>query len=186
MPAITYRPAAEADLPQIRAINAHYILHTSVTFKRTVPPLASFTKKWQTLQTCGLPFLVAVDTAAAADGNDLVLGYACLSPYRSSYPPTTELSLFVHPEHQSRAVGSALLEHILTLVREEKVVHRWKDENADDAEEVVPTVVRSVIAVMAVDPEGKEGGEALRRFYMKREFRDCGRLVKAGLKRGHW
>ncbi len=181
---ITYRPTEEADLPQIRAINARYILNTSITLKRAVPPLSSFLTKHQSLQARGLPHLVAVDRPA--DGaEDRVLGYACLSPYRSSHPPTTELSLFVHPDHQSRAVGSALLARVLARVRAEEVVHRWRDENDADGV-VVPTVVRSVIAVMAVDPEGKEGGEALRRFYAKRGFEERGRLVKAGLKRGHW
>lgn len=150
---ITCRPTEEADLPQIRAINAHYILNTSITLKRAVPPLSSFVAKHQSLGARGLPHLVAVDRPVGAE--DRVLGYACLSPYRSSHPPTAELSLFVHPDHQSRAVGSALLGQVLARVRAEEVVHRWRDEN--DAE-VVLTVVRNMIAVMAVDAEGKEGG----------------------------
>lgn len=180
---ITYRPTEEADLPQIRAINAHYILNTSITLKRAVPPLSAFVAKHHSLSARGLPHLVAVDRHPAAAAEDRVLGYACLSPYRSSHPPTAELSLFVHPDHQSRAVGSALLGQVLARVRAEEVVHRWRDEN--DAEEI-PTVVRNVIAVMAVDPEGKDGGEALRRFYAKRGFAERGQLVKAAWKRGHW
>ncbi|XWW94131.1 hypothetical protein V2A60_002073 [Cordyceps javanica] len=213
---VTYRAAREADLPQIRAINAHYILHTSASLKRVVPRLASFYDGWQDLRNRGLPYLVATDTGPDScpgpdpdgvrhednddtDGDtgsdsdgDRVLGYACLAPYRASYPPTAELSLFVHPAHRSRAVGSALLARILRRVREGTVVHRWPDRGegaaaaaAAAAAVVVPTVVRSVVAVMTVDPESKEGGEALRRFYAQRGFAECGRLVKAGWKRGH-
>lgn len=196
MTEITYRPTKEADLSQIRAINAYYILHTSLTFKQVVPPLSSLTASLRRLQSLGLPHLVAVESVAGdgdGGGGEKVLGYACLSPYRSSYAPTTELSLFVHPEHQSRAIGSALLQYLLDMVKRGEVLHKWRDENAEDEEnrdgegdEVKGTLVRNVIAVTAVDPEGKDGGDALRRFYKKRGFEECGRMKKVGFKRGHW
>jgi len=45
--------------------------------------------------------------------------------------------------------------------------------------------VDNIIAVMAVDPEGKDKGETLRRWYIKRGFQK-GRISKIGFKRGHW
>lgn len=39
---------------------------------------------------------------------------------------------------------------------------------------------------MAVDPEGKNKGETLRRWYIKRGFQRKGRLSKIVFKRGHW
>lgn len=178
---VTIRPATEADLPQIRTINTHYILHTSLTFAQTTPAPETYTSKLQSLQSRNLPYLVAVAPNPTPETNDAVLGYASLAPFREhlvSYAPTVELSLFVHPDHQSNSIGTGLLTALLERVRAGEVVHRV--DGGDDVE------VKNVVAVMAVDPEGKEGGEALRRWYLRRGFRECGRLVKVGFKRGHW
>lgn len=182
---VTIRPATEPDLPQIRNINTHYIQHTSLTFAQTPPAAETYTENLHNLQTRHLPYLVAVEPDP--ETHDHVLGYASLAPFREhlvSYAPTVELSLFVHPEHHSRSIGTRLLSALLERVRSGEVVHRVVG-NAESAggEDVR---VRNVIAVMAVDPEAREGGEALRRWYLRRGFRECGRLVKVGFKRGHW
>lgn len=180
---VSIRPAIEADLPQIRSINTHYIQHTCLTFAQTTPAPEKYTEKLHDLIARGLPYLVAVEPDHET-GNDDVLGYASLAPFREhlvSYAPTVELSLFVHPDHRSRSIGSRLLSTLLDRVRAGDVVHRISGRT-DEAG--VP--VQNVIAVMAVDPEGLENGEALRRFYFHRGFQECGRLRKVGFKRGHW
>lgn len=183
---VTIRPATETDLPQIRAINTHYIQHTSLTFAQSTPAPKTYTDKLHNLQARNLPYLVAVEPNPETQ-TEYILGYASLAPFREhlvSYAPTVELSLFVHPEHQSRSIGTSLLTALLDRVRAGEVVHRVVG-NAESAggEDVQ---VKNVIAVMAVDPEGREGGEALRRWYSRRGFGECGRLVKVGFKRGHW
>ncbi|KAJ5918754.1 hypothetical protein N7454_009898, partial [Penicillium verhagenii] len=164
-----YRPVTAADLLQIRAINTHYILHTSLTFAQTPPPLESYTAK------------------ISEDGSDLILGYASLSPFRGhlvSYTPTVELSIFVHPDHHSRSIGSHLLKILLELVGKGEVYHRC-NEGLDQSLEFSTLVkVQNVIAVMAVDPDGKDGGMALNRWYTRRGFVECGRMVNVGFKRG--
>ena len=63
----------------------------------------------------GLPYLVAVEKMAE-DANETVVGHTYLSPFRGhmlSYGPTVELSLFVHPDYQSRNIGSRLLAAVL-------------------------------------------------------------------------
>lgn len=195
---ITIRPAIETDLPQIRSINTHYIQNTSLTFAQTVPAAETYAQKLHNLTSRGLPYLVAVDPdSKTQDGDgDLVLGYAYLSPFRSqlvSYAPTVELSLFVHPDHQSRSIGSRLLSALLERVRGGEVVHRATGELAEvndsaphAAAAEMGVRVRNFIAIMAVDPKGRDGGEALRRWYIRRGLRECGRMVKVGFKRGHW
>ncbi|KAJ5591835.1 uncharacterized protein N7459_002204 [Penicillium hispanicum] len=192
----SHRPANLADLPQIRAINTHYILHTSLTFMQAPPALHSYTAKWHDLMKRGLPYLVAVDSShKTGEGLDLVLGYAYLSPFRGhlvSYAPTVELSLFVHPDYQSRSVGSNLLGALLRMVRAGDISNYCEElqhiPNATDSNQPGTDAiqVRSIIAVMAVDPEGKDGGDALRRWYIQRGFVERGRMVEVGFKRGHW
>lgn len=184
----TYRPTTEADLPQVRAINTHFILHTSLTFAQSPLPLESYTAKLQDLTTRCLPYIVAVDKSQKReDGSDLVLGYASFSPFRGhllSYAPTVELSLFVHPDFQSRSIGSNLLNYVLNLLQKGEVNQRCKE--GPNKPLGSPTRVLNVIAVMAVDPEGKDGGEALRRWYIQRGFVQSGRMVNVGFKRGKW
>ncbi|KAJ5097639.1 hypothetical protein N7456_008360 [Penicillium angulare] len=195
---VTYRQAQLSDLDQIRAINVHYILSTSLTFMRTPPQIETYVDKWRDLQARGLPYVVAVDETKTTPGEvDRVLGYAYLSPFRGhllSYAPTVELSLFVRPDYQSISIGSRLLSELLDLVRDGKVHHVVEESDFDHIDLIgcdgMLTEdyhrVRNVIAVMAVDPEGRDGGEALRRWYIGRGFVEKGRLEKVGLKKGYW
>lgn len=197
MSQVQIRPAQESDLPQIRAINTHYILHTALTFAQTPPPPETYHARLTDLSARGLPYLVAVGEAASTNdhsqASQVVFGYAYLSPFRghlTAYGPTVELSLFLHPEHQSHGIGSRLLGEILTRLTERGIRHK-PDEivpwNLNDFESDGPHVtVENIIAVMAVDPEGKDRGEALRRWYVQRGFQERGRLSEVGFKRGHW
>jgi phosphinothricin acetyltransferase len=208
--AVQIRPAQDPDLPQIRAINAHYILHTALTFAETPPPHETYRAKFTDLVARGLPYLVAVAEDSANDelfprartGNQqVVLCYAYLSPFRghlTAYAPTVELSLFLHPAYHSQGIGTKLLAEIVTLLRERNIHHvAIADESASGSgdfgnncpisQTIPPTVtVENIVAVMAVDPEGKDQGEALRRWYIKRGFQECGGLSRVGFKRGHW
>lgn len=145
-------------------------------------------EKLHDLTARGLPYLVAVDPSQN-EGTDLVLGYTSLSPFRSrlvSYAPTVELSLFVHPDYQSRSIGSNLLAALLERLHAGEVVHRAYADAEGNASAHLGVRVRNVIAIMAVDPEGREDGEALRRWYTRCGFVECGRMVEVGFKRGHW
>lgn len=210
MSPIQIRPAQDSDLPQIRAISAHYILHTALTFAETPPPHETYHAKLTELAARNLPYLVAVGEHSAndylladtrADIRQVVLGYAYLSPFRghlTAYAPTVELSLFLHPANHSQGIGSRLLAEMMALVREGKIRHvAITDEGVFGSEglgngsstshTLPPTItVENIIAVMAVDPEGKDQGEALRRWYIKRGFEERGRLSRVGFKRGHW
>lgn len=46
--------------------------------------------------------------------------------------------------------------------------------------------VRNVLAVMAVDTDGPDEGDKLRRWYIERGFVERGRLERIGFKRGRW
>ena len=191
-----YRQAQLADLPGIRDINVHYILHTSLTFMQAPPPLETYITKWHDLEDRGLPYFVAVDQPEEHGSEEKVIGYASLSPFRGhlvSYTPTAELSLFVHPEYHSKSIGSNLLSRLIDLVNCGNVSHRVEEAYHEEDVGVdgrssteSSNQVRNIIAVMAVDPEGKDGGEALRKWYAQRGFVEQGRLKNVGFKWGHW
>ncbi|GAM33386.1 GNAT family N-acetyltransferase [Talaromyces pinophilus] len=183
MATYTIRDAKPSDLPQIRAVNIHYILNTVLTFRQTPPPPSTILAKYNDIKAHHLPFLVAIDTSLKhkndnEDDSDLVLGYAYLSPYRGemlSYASTVELTLFIHPDHQSKSIGSKLLASILQAA--ESVLHRGFEFGGMDDETATKVIagenglgvfVRNVLAVMAVDTDGPDEGDKLRRWYIER------------------
>ncbi|KAI7972801.1 hypothetical protein EIK77_003947 [Talaromyces pinophilus] len=201
MATYTIRDATPSDLPQIRAINIHYILNTVLTFRQTPSPPSTIQAKYNDIKAHHLPYLVAIDTSLKhknddEDDSDLVLGYAYLSPYRGemlSYASTVELTLFIHPDHQSKSIGSKLLASILQAA--ESVLHRGFEFGGMDDETATKVVagenglgvsVRNVLAVMAVDTDGPDEGDKLRRWYLERGFVERGRLKRIGFKSGRW
>ncbi|KAJ5232648.1 hypothetical protein N7468_005604 [Penicillium chermesinum] len=126
------------------------------------------------------------------DASDLVLGYAYLSPFREhlvSYAPTVEQSLFVHPQYHSRSIGTGLLNAPFRLVDAGQVHHSCSVAGRDELGGPgisSGTRVRNIIAGVAVDPEGEQGGEALRRWYEKCLLVEVGRSHRVGFKRGNW
>jgi phosphinothricin acetyltransferase len=146
--------------------------------------------------------------------NALVLGYAYLAPFRGtmlSYAFTVELTLYVRPGYHSRGVGSRLLDTLLEAARGARHLGVEVTESelgetqtsggydtpegktkvekvfAVDPEDGKPGArIRSIIAIMAIDPEGPDHGNALRRWYVNRGFVERGRMEKVGFKGGFW
>lgn len=166
------RAAREEDVPSINAIMNYYILNTVMTFTTEIETDAGFQAKFQQLSRGGFPFLVA--TALPTDESDTsrdvpVLGVAYTSPWRpqkAAYDHTGEVTLYVHPEHQGKGIGTLLLNATLQAVRRTKL--------------------KELIAVMAVDDGGKDAGLALRDYYVRFGFREVGRLQRVGLKFDRW
>jgi GNAT superfamily N-acetyltransferase len=204
--AIKIRPATEDDIPQVHAIYSHYVRETVLTFMQTPPPLASMIAKFRTNTTVrGLPYLVAVDDKETTAAK--VLGYTYLSPFRGtmlSYGPTVELSLFLDPAHRFRGLGTRLLSALLSMLGPYPYNNNDKEysdstralsidgvrhlvvehEGYPDSVVIASAPVRNVIACMALDSEGKDGGEGLRRWYEERGFVERGRLKGVGFKKG--
>ena len=108
--AIGIRPATLADLPAIVAIYAHNVRTGTASFETEPPDLAEMTRRFQTLQDAGMPYVVA-----EADGK--LLGYAYAGPYRArpAYRNTVEDSIYLDTAAQGRGVGTMLLQ---ALIRE--------------------------------------------------------------------
>ena len=104
------RPATEKDIPEILAIYAPYVEHSTATFEYEVPCLRSFTQRFLDI-TAQYPWLVWEE-----DGK--LLGYAYASaPYsRAAFSWCAEPSIYLRPEARGRGIGRQLytvLEEIL-------------------------------------------------------------------------
>ena len=105
-PNVTIRDARPDDLPRIREIYAHHVLHGLASFEETPPDLAEMTGRFEATLARGMPYLAAADTNAQD-----VLGYAYVGPYRPrpAYRFTVENSVYVAPGLEGGGVGRALL-----------------------------------------------------------------------------
>jgi L-amino acid N-acyltransferase YncA len=102
------RAASEADMPAVRDIYAHYVLHSLATFEETPPTLEEMLARRQASIELGLPYLVA-----EAEGRTLGFAYAAAYRARPAYRFTIEDSLYVADGLNGRGIGSALLGELI-------------------------------------------------------------------------
>lgn len=102
------RPATEADAAPIAAIYAHHVAHGTASFDTAAPGVDETRAKIARILGAGWPFLVA-------EAADAVVGYAYATQFRDrqAYRNTCENSIYVHPDHVGRGVGSALLRELV-------------------------------------------------------------------------
>ena len=57
--------------------------------------------------------------------NDVVVGYASLSPYRlkDAFKSTVELSIYIHQDYRSQGVATRLMERILEMAKADTMIH---------------------------------------------------------------
>ena len=106
--AVVIRPANLVDLPAIVLIYAHNVRTGTASFEIDPPDLAEMTRRFQTLQDAGMPYVVA-----EADGE--LLGYAYAGPHRArpAYRNTVEDSIYLDTAAQGRGVGTLLLQALI-------------------------------------------------------------------------
>jgi L-amino acid N-acyltransferase YncA len=155
--AVVIRPANLVDLPAIVLIYAHNVRTGTASFEIDPPDLAEMTRRFQTLQDAGMPYVVA-----EADGE--LLGYAYAGPHRArpAYRNTVEDSIYLDTAAQGRGVGTLLLE---ALVRE--------------------CTARGFKQMVAVVGGGKENPGSMR-LHARCGFREVGVLTKVGYKFDRW
>ncbi|KAH7357167.1 GNAT family N-acetyltransferase [Rhexocercosporidium sp. MPI-PUGE-AT-0058] len=167
---IVIKRASPVHIPSINAILTHYALHTVITFATAGISDQELLAKFQSITSDHqLPFYVATDEEQEEREEEVVVGYTYISPFRPerlAYIHTGEVSLYVHPEHLYKGIGSALLKRVLEATQR--------------------TRIREVLAFMAVDVESREGGLGLRDFYVRWGFKEAGRMERVGWKLGRW
>ena len=57
--------------------------------------------------------------------NDVVVGYASLSPYRlkDAFKSTVELSIYIHQDYRGQGVATRLMERILEMAKADTMIH---------------------------------------------------------------
>lgn len=95
--------------------------------------------------------------------DDVVVGYASLSPYRlkDAFKSTVELSIYIHQDYRGKGVASKLMAHILEHAKENDTLH---------------TVVSVITA-------GNEGSTKLHNRF---GFTYCGLTPEVGFKHGKY
>jgi arsenite methyltransferase len=103
-PPVSVRAMQTTDWPAVERIYASGIATRNATFETTTPSW----EQWDRSHLGGHR-LVAVD----APGN--VVGWAALSPVsdRCAYAGVAENSVYVHPDHQGKGIGAALLDALI-------------------------------------------------------------------------
>lgn len=148
--------ASASDVPQIREIYAHHVLHGTGSYEIEPPDDAEMAARLARVRERGWPWLVA----RAEDGG--VLGYAYVTQFRdrAAYAFACENSVYIRHDRRGEGIGRALL--ALLIVEAERAGFR------------------QMIAVIG----GAE--PASRRLHAACGFADAGYLHGMGRKHGRW
>ena len=106
---IRIRPSTAQDMPEITAIYAHFVLHSTATFETEVPSEQDMATRRQDVLAKGLPYLVVTQ------GND-VMGFAYANWFkpRAAYRFSAENSIYLHHDAAGKGLGKLLLAELLT------------------------------------------------------------------------
>ena len=96
------RACTPADIPAICDIYNHYIANTVITFEESPISVVEMQKRVETTLQL-FPWLVYEE-------NEKIIGYAYASKWkdRSAYKHTAEVTVYLHPEHCGKGLGSIL------------------------------------------------------------------------------
>lgn len=100
---VAIRLAVEADLPAINAIYNHYV-PISTTCYDLAPLTMEERRRWFAPRE-------AIHPVTVAEHDDQIVGFGSLHSFRSKagYRLTVENSVYVHPDHLRKGVGTAIV-----------------------------------------------------------------------------
>ena len=108
----TVRAVTPADAGAVATIYNHYVLQTVVTFEEEPVTADEMSRRVDEVKAASLPWFVAERAGAIA-------GYAYASRWRarSAYRYSSEVTVYLAPEHGRRGIGSALYVELLFALR---------------------------------------------------------------------
>jgi L-amino acid N-acyltransferase YncA len=110
---VRVRAAAAEDAEAVASIYNHYVANTVVTFEEEAVSASEIVRRLGEVHAASLPWLVA-------ERDGLLVGYAYATRWRPrrAYRFSTEVTVYVHPEHGAQGIGSALYTRLLVDVRD--------------------------------------------------------------------
>ena len=156
MSELVIRPITQDDVVSCLDIYNYEVVNGAATLDlepRTLLEWQEWVEAHQTVEHCIFVGLM----------DDVVVGYASLSPYRTkdAFKSTVELSIYIHQDHRGKGVASQLMAHILEHAKENDTLH---------------TVVSVITA-------GNEGSTKL---HSRFGFTYCGLTPEVGFKHGKY
>ena len=151
---LTIRPTRAADLPALLDIYNYEVKNGFATFDLNPKSLDDW-QSWFKAHSVGNHFAIT----ALLGG--VPVGYASLSGYREkeAYIRTTELSVYVHPDHRKKGIATALMKETISIAK-----------NRGDIHTIVSVITGS--------------NTASRRLHEKLGFAHCGTIRQVGEKFG--
>ena len=115
---ITIRYTQTSDLPALLDIYNYEVINGTATFDLNQKSLADW-EKWFEEHSVGNHF------ALTALIDEIPVGYATLSGYREkeAYIQTTELSVYVHPDHRGHGIATKLIGETVAIAKMRGDVH---------------------------------------------------------------
>jgi len=110
------RVAVAADMEAVARIYNHYVMQTVVTFEEEAVSSLEIYRRIQEVQLSSLPCFVA-------ERGDEIVGYAYASKWkeRCAYRFSTEITVYVDPDHTRQGIGSTLYRELLPTLRDHKI-----------------------------------------------------------------
>ncbi|AXF59102.1 N-acetyltransferase [Leclercia sp. W6] len=106
------RHATKEDCAAIGEIYNHAVLHTAAIWNDTTVDTDNRIAWFEARQLMGYPVLVS-------EHDGVVTGYASFGDWRAfdGFRHTVEHSVYVHPDHQGKGIGRALMEQLIVEAR---------------------------------------------------------------------
>lgn len=106
------RDCEEMDVDYVTSIYNHYIKHTTITFEEVEVNPTEMAVRIENIQSL-FPFLVCEDAGS-------IVGYAYASKWkdRSAYRYTAEVTIYLHPDHLGRKLGTQLYAELFNRMQQ--------------------------------------------------------------------
>ena len=118
MSELVIRPITQDDISSCLDIYNYEVVNGVATLDlepRTLPEWQNWFEAHQTVEHCIIVGIM----------DDVVVGYASLSPYRTkdAFKSTVELSIYIHQGYRGKGVASKLMAHILEYAKKMETLH---------------------------------------------------------------
>lgn len=118
MSELAIRPITKDDIAACLDIYNYEVVNGVATLDlepRTLPEWQEWYEAHQTSEHCIFVGLI----------DDVVVGYASLSPYRTkdAFKSTVELSIYIHKDYRGQGVATQLMERILEMAKADTMIH---------------------------------------------------------------